>query len=92
MITINNPTVHRIDTLVDGKKLSILPKTNNQQFDISGSSAEKLKERLTTRFPAVNFGSKKEATKPEQETAKPQPDLIDSAATKPEQANKSSKK
>ena len=63
---INNPTVHRIDTLVSGKKISILPKLDNQEFDIGNDSAKALMESLKKRYPAISFG----ATKAKEEDVK----------------------
>lgn len=92
MITINNPTVHRIDTRVDGKKISILPNTAGQEFNIEGEAAEKLKDRLFKRYPAINFDAKQDAAPAKDSSENKQADLLNAEAAKNEQSNKGSNK
>lgn len=78
MLVINNPTVNQIDTIVDGKKISIKAKTNGQEFDIAKESEAFIKNRFAARFPAVTFGkianknepAKEPEKEPEKEEAK----------------------
>lgn len=76
MLVINNPTVNQIDTIVDGKKISIKAKTNGQEFDIAKESEAFIKNRFAARFPAVTFGNLAagfKADKESQEEAKKEP-------------------